>query len=288
MDANYQRPPGGNVLRTWSTIFRQRGYRRQLESSNPGAPRATSSQDLTMRLTTNLILLALGVLSPALAADSKTAPRPLRVCLVSGAETYNSDQAFAGLAAYLEREHDMQPEVLSFSPDGTSIPGIERLLEADTAVFHVRRKTLNPEHLAVLRKFFASGKGFVALRSTSHGWENWKEFDREVLGMKYGGPGGNNAGNAVQLHFKPHPVWEGTQGLDTKKDLYRVSEPAPDITVILEGETKNGLVPVAWTRPHHDARLVYIALFYEMDQRPFRRAIANAIQWVTAPAAPSR
>ena len=210
---------------------------------------------------------------------------PLRVCLVSGAETYRSDEAFAGLAAYLEREQGMKCEVLSFSADGTAIPGIERLLEADTAVFHVRRKTLNPEHLAVLKRFFASGKGFVALRSTSHGWENWKEFDREVLGMKYGGPGGNNLGNAEKLHFKPHPVWDGAQALDTKKDLYRVAEPAADIRIILEGETKNGRTPVAWTRPHHQARLVYIALFYEFGQLPFQRAIANALRWVTAPAA---
>ena len=228
-------------------------------------------------------ILVCGLLAiSSLAAAAAPAGKPLRVCLVSGAETYQSDKAFAGLAEYLEREHGMKCEVLSFTPDGKSLPGIERLLEADTAVFHVRRKTLNPEHLAVLKKFFASGKGFVALRSTSHGWENWKEFDREVLGMKYGGPGGNNFGNAEKLHFRDHPVWAGVRGLETKKDLYRVTEPAPDITVILEGETKNGRVPVAWTRPHHQARLVYIALFYEMDQPPFRRAIANALNWVTA------
>ena len=230
-----------------------------------------------------IVVIAYCAIGLMLASNASAAARPLRVCLVSGAETYKSDQVFAGLAQYLEREHGMKCEVLSFSADGKSLPGIERLLEADTAVFHVRRKTLNPEHLAVLKKFFASGKGFVALRSTSHGWENWKEFDREVLGMKYGGPGGNNAGNAEKLFFKPHPIWEGTDGLDTKKDLYRVSEPSGDITVILEGQTKNGRTPVGWTRPHHQSRLVYMALFYELDQPQLRRAVANAIKWVTAP-----
>lgn len=211
------------------------------------------------------------------------AAAPLRVALVSGAETYRSDAAFAGLAEYLEREHGMRCEVLSFDASGTRLPGIERLLEADTAVFHVRRKTLVPEQLAILKRFFASGKGFVALRSTSHGWENWKEFDREILGMRYGGPGGNNFGLAERLHRSPHPIWEGVAGLDTRKDLYRVSEPAADTTVILEGETKNGRMPVAWTRPHGRARLVYLALFYEIDQPPLRRAVANALRWVSAP-----
>lgn len=232
-----------------------------------------------------LPLFLAGAMMPALfAATPVRAQSPLRVVLVSGAETYQSDQAFAGLAEYLTREHGMECEVLKFSPDNKSIIGIEKLLAADTAVFHVRRKTLNPEQLAVLKKFFSSGKGFVALRSTSHGWENWKDFDQQVLGGKYGGPGGNNLGNAEKLHFKSHPVWAGVEGLDTKKDVYRLTEVASDVTVILEAETKNGRGPVAWTRPHHDARLVYLALFYEIDQLPLRRAIANALKWVTEPA----
>lgn len=231
-------------------------------------------------------LLATAAMPAGFGAAAASSARPLRVVLVSGAETYHSDEAFAGLAEYLRAEQRMECEVLSVSRDGTSIPGIERLLTADTAVFHVRRKTLNPEHLAVLKRFFSSGKGFVALRSTSHGWENWKTFDQEILGGKYGGPGGGNLGNAVKLAFKPHPIWAGAEGLDTKKDVYRLTELAADVNVILEAETKNGRGPIAWTRPHHNARLVYIALFYEMDQLPFRRAIANSIRWVTeAPSA---
>jgi type 1 glutamine amidotransferase len=244
--------------------------------------RATLEPFFAMKSFTSflLVIVAMTAAMPTLYAASA---KPLRVALVSGAETYKSDEAFAGLAAYLEREHGMKCDVLKFSADGSSLEGIDKLLQADTAVFHVRRKTLRPDHLVLLKKFFASGKGFVALRSTSHGWENWKQFDQEVLGMTYGGPGGNNLGNAVRLHFKPHPIWEGTQGLDTKKDLYRLTNPQADIDVILEGETKNGRVPVAWTRPHHQSRLVYIALFYEIDQPPFRRAIANALRWVTTP-----
>lgn len=234
------------------------------------------------------VLVGALILSATYAGAADRASRPLRVALVSGAETYNSDQAFADLAAYLRREHGMECEVLRMSEDKTAIVGIERLLEADTAVFHVRRKTLNPQNLAILKRFFESGKGFVALRSTSHGWENWKDFDQAVLGAKYGGPGGNNFGNATQLHFKAHPIWKGVEGLDTKRDVYRITEVAPDVEVILEAETKNGKVPVGWTRPHHNSRLAYIALFYEIDQPPFQRAMANAVRWVTAPATAAR
>lgn len=234
----------------------------------------------------SLLALFLGCLAPG-AAGIQAAPAALRIALVSGAETYRSDEAFAGLAAYLEKQYGMICEILPFSADGTEIRGLDRLLAADAAVFHVRRKVPRPEDLALLKKFFASGKGFVALRSTSHGWENWKEFDREILGATYGGSGGGNFGNAEKLHFKPHPIWEGAQGLDTKKDLYRLTSLAPDLDVILEGETRNGRIPVAWTRTRGDSRLFYLALFYEIDTEPFRRAVANALFWVTVSSPPS-
>lgn len=235
-------------------------------------------------------LVFIGMLAPATlpaaTPSGSRAGQPLRVCLVSGAETYHTDEDFATLADYLRREHGMQVEILRMSEDQKSIVGIERLLKADTAVFHVRRKTLNAENLAILKRFFDSGKGFVALRSTSHGWENWRDFDQTVLGAKYGGPGGNNMGNAIRLHFKPHPIWAGTEGFDTKGDLYRMTEFAPDIDIILEGETKNGRVPVGWTRVRNGGRLFYLAMGRREDiqRTPFQRAIANAIHWVTEPA----
>jgi type 1 glutamine amidotransferase len=236
-----------------------------------------------------LLLLAFSFITAAPASHAASAgpgKRALRVVLVSGAESYNTDQGFADLADYLRREHGMECEVLRMSPDQKAIVGIERLLQADTALFHVRRKTLDEKNLAVLKQFFASGKGFVALRSTSHGWENWRDFDTQVLGARYGGPGGNNFGIATKLHFKEHPIWQGAEGLDTKRDLYRITDVASDVTVILEGETTNGRVPVGWTRPHHSARLFYLALGYQLDmeQPGFRRAMANALKWVTEPA----
>lgn len=76
------------------------------------------------------------VLTSIAFAASPPVKKPLRVVLVSGAETYQSDQAFAGLAEYLQQAHGMQCEVLTFSPDQTRIIGIQKLLTADTAVFH--------------------------------------------------------------------------------------------------------------------------------------------------------
>lgn len=220
----------------------------------------------------------------AMAAPASPGTAPLKVALVSAAETYRSDEAFTTLARYLTEHYGMQCELIRMNDRQDGFVDGARLLSADTMIIHSRRKTLNEANLALLRRFVRSGKGFVALRSTSHGFENWPTFDAEVLGARYGGKGKDGTwGNAEQLHFKPHPIWHGVEGVDTKRDIYRIVDVAPDVNVILEGENQCGRVPVGWTREQDGRRIFYLALGYpEEVQRPgFMRAMANAVRWVT-------
>jgi ABC-type phosphate/phosphonate transport system substrate-binding protein len=68
------------------------------------------------------LVLALAPAGPATAASAPG--KPLRVVLVSGAESYNSDQAFADLAQYLQREFGMSCEVLRMCAYQTHSVGI--------------------------------------------------------------------------------------------------------------------------------------------------------------------
>ena len=226
------------------------------------------------------------VLLPLLGRGAEAAPKRLRVCLVSGSQDskpYSTDTSLGALARYLESEHAMRCALLTLNDAGTGFRGIEQLLGCDAAIFFVRRKTPDAHNLAVLRRFFSSGKGFVALRSTSHAWENWPNFDAEVLGAKYGGPKGGNFGNVDRLIYKPHPIWNGADDFDTRCDIYRYSDVAPDVQVIMEGENQNGRMPVAWTRVRQGARLFHFALgyAYDMEKPSFRRIVANAVRWVS-------
>lgn len=233
--------------------------------------------------------------APSAVKAAKAAPRPpLRVCLVSGAndsKPYATDTTLKQLADYLRKEDRMVREVVVMNPAGTGFVSLERLLAADAAIFFVRRKTPDAAQLAILRQFFASGKGFIALRSTSHAWDNWRDFDVEVLGARYGRNGTGDFGNAERLVFKTHPIWEGVTNptkigvaLTTRRDLYRYDEWAPDLDIILEGETTNGRMPVAWTRTGEGgARLFHVALGYaeEVAMPGYRRMVRNALYWVT-------
>lgn len=236
---------------------------------------------------------ATALAAPWVRAAFAPAARPIQICLVSGAndsKPYRTDESLAGLAQYLESEHGMRCTLLVLNDTGTGFREIDRLLTSDAAIFFVRRKTPDAHNLEVLRRFFSSGKGFVALRSTSHAWENWPDFDTEVLGAKYGGVKGGNFGNVERLLYRPHPIWAGAGDFDTRCDIYRYGPVAPDVDVILEGENSNGRMPVAWTREYRGARVFHFALGYAYDvEKPaFRRIVANGVRWVAAPQASFR
>src|SRR5699024_8659180 len=112
------------------------------------------------------------------------AQEKLKVALVSGAHSpsYEGNYYIRLFWDYLE-ENDYPVEVVFISSQEGSdgFLNLNKLAEVDAAVFNVRRKTPSAEDLAVFREFFNSGKGFVAIRSTSHAWENWPDFDQEVL-----------------------------------------------------------------------------------------------------------
>jgi len=256
------------------------------ETEHPLETRTMRPRLVPLRDFLKLLTCALPATVSAAPASGDKATRQLRVCLVSGAQDskpYSTDDSLAALARYLETEHKMICALLPWDAASAGFKGIEKLLEADAAVFFVRRKTPNPHNLDVLRRFFASGKGFVALRSTSHAWENWPDFDAKVLGAKYGGAKGGNFGNVEKLTRKPHPIWAGTEDFDTKCDIYRYGPVAPDVQVLMEGENQNGVMPVAWTRVHRGARLFHFALgyAYDMEKPSFRRIVANALRWVS-------
>lgn len=241
-----------------------------------------------------LPLLGLGAVLAALprAALAQTAgsPAPLRICLLSGNEEpiYRSNENLAALKTWLEANHPFTCELVRPVGDGARFDDIDALARADAAVIFVRRKTPDAETLAAIRKFFSSGRGVVALRTASHAWQNWPEFDVEVLGAKYG----SHSGAADSLRFvdPDHPLLAGALDLLTHNDIYRyeLRRQPPALQVLLEGDNAKGSHPVAWTTEHHGARIFYLGLGHneEFAKPAFLRLIANGLFWVNRRAVP--
>src|SRR5438045_9193553 len=111
------------------------------------------------------------------AAQPQQAPQ---VVLISGEYEYFSSNSLPAFKQLLETNYQFHCTYLQRA-GSNAIPGIEALARADLAVLFLRRMTLAEDQLARIKKFIASGKPVIALRTASHAFENWKEWDHEAL-----------------------------------------------------------------------------------------------------------
>src|SRR6185436_5312000 len=99
--------------------------------------------------------------------------------------------------------------------------------------------------------YCTAGRPIVAVRTASHGFQNWLEFDKLVLGGNYQGHfgAGPTLETKVAAEAKDHPILRGVGPLRSRASLYRTAPLAPDAQLLLEGQTpsSSGSQPVAWT-----------------------------------------
>jgi len=272
-------------------------YRRQT--------RAASGQTLRLRLDTSparaydlammkavvrtagmLAVVALAGLSARAAAPAK----PPTIVLVSGEFEYKSAATLPVLKTRLEAKLGAKCVYLArpADPKAQTIAGLEALDTADLAIIFIRRMTLPDEQLAQFKKFAASGKPIIGLRTASHAFENWKEWDREVLGGNYQNHHNNKLATTVRAapEAREHPILKGVaKEFTSPGSLYRNSPLPAGATVLLTGSVEGKPAePVAWTRSHHGAPVFYTSLGHpaEFGTEAFDRLLLNAVQWALA------
>jgi type 1 glutamine amidotransferase len=227
-------------------------------------------------------LVSLLPASICLAAAHAAGPK-LRVALVSGAAdrpAYDTDRTLEKLKRNLEALYPMDCTLVLPNPGDEDFDNIAALRDADVALFFVRRRTPSAETLDAIRQYVDSGKGLVAVGPTSHAWENWPSFDRDVLGAAYGGPYAEGLG-VTDLRIHNHPIFTGGEDFTTYRYVYKYTEFAPDVQVLMEAGHGPDLTPVAWTRERNGSRIFYIgpARKADFDQVSYFRIIANSIFW---------
>jgi putative membrane-bound dehydrogenase-like protein len=224
---------------------------------------------------------------PAKPKDGKK----LKVLLISGSLEYNSDDSLAQLQKHLEANYPVEC-VRAFRKADDDLPGLEALDTCDVAVFFTRRLTIKGEQLERIKKYAASGKPIVGIRTASHGFQNWLEMDKEVFGGDY-----NNhykAGPKCEVKIvdaaKDHPILKGLKPFMSEASLYKNADIAKDNTVLLTGTIPENTVPIAWVREHKGGRVFYTSLGHPDDFKNdgFVRMIANAIFWTTKRDVPAK
>jgi putative membrane-bound dehydrogenase-like protein len=183
------------------------------------------------------------------------------------------------------------------SDSKTNLPGLEQLKGADLAVFYMRRRTLPDEQLSLVKEYVKTGKPVVGLRTASHGFQNWLEFDREVLGGNYnnhyGKPKEGSIASRVQIApgARDHPILVGwpKEEFGSSSSLYKVLPLAANATSLLMGTFEDKPAePVAWIRTHNGGRVFYTSLGHRDDfaAEPFRRLLVNGTLWAVGQLGP--
>jgi type 1 glutamine amidotransferase len=226
------------------------------------------------------------------AAQGGTTGAEPRIVFVIAEDEYKASETLPAFAREeLESKLHWKPRIInSDSKDG--IEGLEALDHADLIVLYARRRTLPDDQLNRFKKYFDSGKPVVAVRTASHAFQNWLEFDKVVLGCNYGrhhGTGKEGEKTAVtpmSSEVANHPILRGIP-LDgptwqTTASLYRVSPLLEGTTPLLKGKWKDvPEEPVAWTNTHKGGRIFYTSLGHpdDFNDPRFRRLLTNGILW---------
>jgi len=210
---------------------------------------------------------------------------PLKVVMLSGSDEYKSDVSLPLFQKYLEARYNARCTVLQAKGD-TDLPGLEALDRCDVALFFTRRLKIAGDQLERVKKYCESGRPIVGIRTASHGFQNWLEFDKTVQGGNYTGHFGNGPTQKVTIvpEAKKHPVLEGiAPTFRSVYSLYRAAPLASDCEPLMTGSTlvSSGTQPVAWTRMYKGARVFYTSLGgpQDFENATFQRLIANALFW---------
>lgn len=231
-----------------------------------------------MRLYSLLLVVLLG------AGGLSAGDAPLRICMLSASQEYKSEESLNGLKAYLEAHFLATCTILKGVEKGTGIDGLAALKDCDVMVVYTRRVTLPDDQLAILKEFLASGKGIVGIRTASHAFQNYLQFDKEVLGGSYSNHYSDEACTyTLEEKAKDHPVLAGVSGWNGPNKLYKNPTLAPDATLLLAGASDKHKEPVAWLRvpPAVKGRVFYTSQGVPEDfaNENFRELLVNAIFW---------
>jgi type 1 glutamine amidotransferase len=229
--------------------------------------------------------------------------RPPHIVIVTAEQEYDAKDTLPAFA-----KSELAPrgyKVTCINSDSTTdIPGLEALDDADLLIMFMRRRTLPDAELKHFQSYFDSGKPVVAIRTACHAFQNYLQFDGEVLGCHYDNhyPNGvgkdAGAGAAALTQVKAaeraaaDPILRGVPpSFDSSGSLYKVSPLAATAAPLLLGSWSDKPVePVAWTNTHKGGRIFFTSLGHPEDfARPaFKTLLSNAVQWaLDEPVGPS-
>lgn len=230
--------------------------------------------------------------------------RPI-VAMIIGESEYHTWETLPAFASDELLKAGLRTEYVVASPsaDDYQFKNFRILGDANLILVSARRRAMPPEMASLLKKHIELGKPVVGIRTASHafalrgtvgstraaaGFEQWPEFDAEVLGGNYSGHHGADRLTTVRVvpEALGHPVLKGVESNSwtSSASLYKTSPLKPGTQVLLTGEISGEpSEPVAWVNfaGTRRSRVFYTSLGHPSDfsNTAFRRLLKNGILW---------
>lgn len=209
-------------------------------------------------------------------------PEPaMRVLLVPGAPTCDSEHSGAALEEHLTANYDAQcSRAFGNTKREPSLP--ENLGHYDCVVLFAREMKIDGESLQRIRRYGRLGGAIVGVGTAADGSQVWAALSRELFGGDCGGRCHNESTEVkIVPAAKDHPILNGVAPFISRGTPCKNLNIAEDTTVLLTGESPGHTQPVAWTRLHHGGRVFYTSLGHPDDFRDpnFLRLLSNAVYW---------
>ena len=206
----------------------------------------------------------------------------LKLCMLSGSFEYDSETSLAIFQDYIEKNYPVRATQIIYQSEDDE-QSLEPLQDTDVLLVFTRRLNTTGRELDRFKAYCAEGKPIVGVRTASHAYQNWLNFDKDVLGGDYQGHYG--AGPIAHAEINPdakdHSILQDISNFDSYGSLYKNPSIAIDTTLLLTGKTEEHTEPVAWTRSHRGGRVFYTSLGHQRDfeVEMFLRLLANAVLW---------
>ncbi|MDR1497441.1 MAG: isochorismatase family protein [Puniceicoccales bacterium] len=197
-------------------------------------------------------------------------------------------------------------------PGRHNLENLQILEDANLAVFFIRRRALEPEKMAQIKSYIASGRPVLGIRTASHAFDakgnvprsgggivaakektsnllaQWPEFDKTVLGGNYKGHYGHlKTGTDVYIvpGQEKHPILEGVDPAFNSPNWLYKNTPlrTKKATVLLKG--KNPGVPdepVFWINEAGKGKVIYTSLGHWDDWKidSFKKLMFNTVNYL--------
>ncbi|MDR1290208.1 MAG: isochorismatase family protein [Planctomycetaceae bacterium] len=181
-----------------------------------------------------------------------------------------------------------------------NLENLQILEDADLMILYARRRALEAEKMAKIKKYVASGKPLFAIRTSAVAFdaqkpianeqgnilEQWKEFDKDILGGNYQAydselrKQGTGTDVTIALGQENHLLLKGVQPFHCQDWMYKNTPLRSDkAEILLWGKNPKLNEPVLWTNGDN---VVYTSLGHWDDWKieSFKNLMFNTVNYL--------